>query len=170
MNLGPVARRAPAGVRLIGRHVVGAAEGRRGFTLVELAVVVMVVALLAALAMPNMQRAIFRARAAEAVGDLQVVRVAILNYLADNHTWPAEVGVGVIPPGLEDYLPEGYNMLKENYSLNYDNWTFTSNYSFIAVAVSVDDTIFGNYILDMLGTNAWTNGTYKFTWVVEWID
>ena len=41
---------------------------------------------------------------------------------------------------------------------------------FIAVTVEVYDTGFGNYVVDMLGPNAWTNNSFKFTWVIEWLD
>lgn len=130
----------------------------------------MIVAMLAAIAIPNLQSALMRARAVEAVGDLQVLRVAVFQYLGDNHQWPPDAGVGVVPAGLEDYLPEGWTMTRENYQLNYDNWTSVGEVDFIAVTVEVNDTDFGSYVVDMLGPNAWTNGSFKFTWVLEWLD
>lgn len=145
-------------------------RNQRGFTLVELVVVVLVIAILAAIAIPNMQGAIMRARAAGVVGDLQVLRVAVLQYVADNHQWPPDASVGVVPAGMADYLPEGWSMTKDNYELNYDNWTNVGQVDFIAVTVEVNDTDFGGYVLDMLGPNAWTNGSFKFTWVLEWLD
>jgi prepilin-type N-terminal cleavage/methylation domain-containing protein len=141
-----------------------------GFTLVELVIVVLVIAILAAIAVPNMQAALMRARATEAVGDLQVLRVAVFQYVADNHQWPPDASVGVVPAGMADYLPEGWSMTKERYELNYDNWTSVGEVDFIAVTVEVNDTDFGSYVLDMLGPNAWTNGSFKFTWVLEWLN
>ena len=61
-------------------------------------------------------------------------------------------------------------MTKERYQLNYDNWTNVGQVDFIAVTVEVNDTDFGSYVLDMLGPNAWTNGSFKFTWVLEWLN
>lgn len=40
---------------------------------------------------------------------------------------------------------------------------------FIAVTVEAD-TDFGGYVVDMLGPNAWSNGSFKFTWVIEWLQ
>jgi type II secretory pathway pseudopilin PulG len=136
---------------------------------VELVVVVLIIAILAAIAIPNMKGALMSARAAEAVGDLQVVRHAVFQYLGDNHTWPPDAGVGVVPDGMADYLPPGWSMVKENYEMNYDNWT-GKTVDFIAVTVEVADTDFGSYVVDMLGPNAWTNGSFKFTWVLEWLE
>ena len=96
-------------------------QNRLGFTLVELVVVVTVIGILASIGIPNMQAALMRARAAEAVGDLQVLRVAVFQYVGDNHVWPPDAGVGVVPVGLAEYLPDGWSMVKENYEMNYDN-------------------------------------------------
>lgn len=145
-------------------------RNRRGFTLVELVVVVMVIGILAAIAIPNTRNALMRARAAEAVGDLQVLRVAVFQYVGDKHQWPPDAGVGVVPAGMAEYLPDGWTMAKERYEMNYDNWSQGGSEDFIAVTVEVYDTNFGNYVVDMLGPNAWTNGTFKFTWVIEWLD
>lgn len=142
---------------------------RDGFTLVELMMVVLIISIIAAVAIPNVQNALMRARAAEAVGDLESLRVAVFNYQADNNLWPPDAEVGLVPSGLARYLPEGFSMVKERYELNYDNWTGLQ-VEFIAVTVEVADTSFGNYLLDMLGPNAWTNGSFKFTWVLEWLD
>ena len=132
--------------------------------------VVLVIAILAAIAIPNMKSVLMRARAAEAVGDLQVLRHAVFSYLGDNHQWPPDAGVGVVPAGMAAYLPEGWSMVKENYEMNYDNWASVGQVDFIAVTVEVADTDFGSYVVDMLGPNAWTNGSFKFTWVLEWLE
>jgi prepilin-type N-terminal cleavage/methylation domain-containing protein len=145
-------------------------RNRGGFTLIELVVVVMIIAILASIAIPNMRSALMRARAVEAVADLEVLRTAVFQYLGDNHTWPPDAGVGVVPPGMANYLPTGWTMVKERYELNYDNWSSGGSEDFIAVTVEVEDTDFGNYVVDMLGPNAWTNGSFKFTWVIEWLD
>lgn len=147
--------------------------GRRpanGFTLVELAIVVVIIGILASIGVPNMRAALMRAKAAEAVGDLQVLRVAVFSYVGDNHAWPPDASVGIVPTGMAEYLPMNWTMTKENYTLNYDNWADVGSENFIAVTVEVEDTEFGDYVVDMLGPNAWTNGSFKFTWVLEWLD
>jgi prepilin-type N-terminal cleavage/methylation domain-containing protein len=144
-------------------------SGRSGFTLVELVIVVMVIGLLAAIGIPNFQRAVLKARATEAVSELHVIRVAVMGYLADTNTWPAEVARGRIPSGLGDYLPDGFSFAPEAYTIDYDNWSGTSE-GFIGLAIITAEPELGAAMVDMLGSNAWTNGSDKFTWVIEWVE
>ena len=143
-------------------------KDRGGFTLVELAVVVMIVALLAAIAMPNLQRAIVKARATAAIAELQVIRVAVLNYLGDYHTYPPDRNRGVIPPRLDAYLPENFSFSTEYYVIDYDNWAPTQG--FIGLTIITADTIIGGAMIDILGDNTWSNGKEKFTWVIDWTE
>lgn len=145
------------------------AVGRRGFTLVELVVVVAVIAFLAAIAAPNLQRAIVKARAAEAVSDLQVVRVAVLNYHADLHTYPKDATRGKVPTGLANYLPQGFSLTQKYWTVDYDNWSAQAQ-GFVGLTVITKDKGVGQEMVRMLRPNAWTNGSDKFTWVVEWTN
>ena len=142
-------------------------RSRGGFTLAELMVVVAVVAFLTAIALPNLQRAIVKARAAEAVGDLQVVRVAVLNYHADHHTYPGDVNRGMIPSGLGEYLPNGFSLTQKYWTVDYDNWSRQAQ-GFVGLTVITTDKVVGQEMVRMLRPNAWTNGSDKFTWVIEW--
>lgn len=140
---------------------------RAGVTLAELVVVVAVIAFLAAIAAPNLQRAIVKARAAEAVSDLQVVRVAVLNYHADRSTYPKDVSRGRIPSGLAEYLPQGFSLTQKYWTVDYDNWSAASQ-GFVGLTVITKDKLVGDEMVRMLRPNAWTNGSDKFTWVIEW--
>jgi prepilin-type N-terminal cleavage/methylation domain-containing protein len=95
--------------------------GSGGFTLVELLVTVSIVGILAGLAIPNMRNMTFRARATSVAGDIEVLRVATLNYNGDAHGWPAEVPSGTVPPELTDYLPDGFSFQGNGYELDYEN-------------------------------------------------
>ena len=151
------------------RRMVGPAD-RRGFTLVELAVVALILSIIVALAMPNIKMALVKARAVDAVADLEVLRVAVLSYLADNHVWPPDASVGSMPAGLAPYLPDDYSFVKEDYTLNYDNWTTHSPYFIAVTAETGSDPVLGAAVVDLLGSNAWTNGSFKFTWIIEWLN
>ena len=143
--------------------------GRRGFTLVELAVVVAVIGFLASIAIPNFQRAVLKARATDAVSELHVIRIAVMNYVGDKHTWPADVGRGRIPTGLAEFLPSGFTFTPEGYVVDYDNWS-TKSQGFIGLTVITTDAQLGQAVVDILGPNSWTDGGTKFTWVIEWTD
>jgi type II secretory pathway pseudopilin PulG len=133
----------------------------------ELVVVVFIIALLAAIAQPNLHRALVKARATQAVQDLQVVRVAVLNYHANYHVYPPDVNRGQVPPGLGPYLPENWSLTQKYFTIDYDNWS-TKSEGFVGVTVITPDAEIGAEMVSMLGPNAWTDGSQKFTWVIEW--
>lgn len=62
-----------------------ASNKRRGFTLVELLVVVTIIGTLASIAMPSFQDALDRSRNANLSGNLNVVRTGLESYAADHN-------------------------------------------------------------------------------------
>lgn len=143
-------------------------KGRGGFTLAELLVVMAILSLLAGLAIPNLQRAVLKARAADAIGDLEVIRVAVLQYQADRHEWPPDRNRGQIPPGLEEYLPDGFSFVGDDYIMDYDNWS--RNRGFVGLTIITQEPALGDAMLSLLGDGTWTNGRDKFTWVLDWTE
>mgnify|MGYP000258126126 CR=1 FL=1 len=75
----------------------GCRELRRGFTLVEIMIVVVIIGLLAALAIPAFQRVQRASQNARVINDFRVFAQAFEIYNAENGTWPANVGPGVVP-------------------------------------------------------------------------
>ncbi len=138
----------------------------RGFTLVEVLLVAVIISLLAALAQPSLHKVLLRARAAEVVGDLNVVKVAVLAYEADQNAFPADRARGVIPPGLASYLPDGFSFVRPSYLLDYENWTGSGVLNIGLTFVTTDREL-GLAVLDLLGTNVWTDGGSKYTWVID---
>ncbi len=139
-------------------------EDRRGVTLIELLVVVLIVSVLAAIAQPQLAAVITRARAADAISDMRVVRVAVYNYQSDQQAWPSDVNRGIVPPGLDVYLPAGFDLVKEDYTLDYDYWGGSP--FLVGVTLITSDSILGRTALEMLASPKWSSGD-KYTWVIE---
>lgn len=95
-------RSAPAGMIAgspgLPRTSAGASGARRGFTLVEIMVVVAIISLLVAAAVPAMLH-VKRKSLATAVGnDLRVFAAAFDAYAHEAGNWPADTDPGVMPP------------------------------------------------------------------------
>ena len=93
-------------------------RGRRGFTLVELMLVVVIISILAGLAIPNYRVVVIRARAADVLGRIRVVELGVHSYLGENNAWPGESAVSVIPTGLDGFLPENFTFASEDFDLS----------------------------------------------------
>ena len=76
----------------------------RGFTLIELMVVVAVIAILAGIAMPQFMSAADKAKSAKEVADMQIIKNATQLYMIDRNV--------DTPPTVENLYKEGY--LTEN--------------------------------------------------------
>ena len=101
---------------------------------------------------------------ASIISDMEVLRVATYTYQSDQQSWPDDVARGIVPPGLEDYLPGGFDLEKDDYTLDYDNWggsPFT-----IGLSLITSDSILGLTTLEMLASPKWNSGD-KYTWVIE---
>jgi type II secretion system protein G len=74
---------------------------RRGFTLVELIAVIVVLAVLAGVAVPKYFDYSARAKVTATVADLRMFKNTIIQYSIDTGTFPAQANPGVTPTGLE---------------------------------------------------------------------
>ena len=89
------------------RSTASSATG--GFTLIELLIVVVIIGVLAAIAIPNFSKVVYRARAADILSDAHTVQLAYSQYLADGNARPRNSGWGTVPVDLAPYLPEGFS-------------------------------------------------------------
>ncbi len=144
--------------------ITRAMKDRKGVTLVEILIVMLIVSILAAIAQPRLSGVIVKAKAADAISDMQVVRVAAYSYQTDQQAWPADADRGIVPTGLASYLPNGFDLVKDDYTLDYDYWGGSP--FIVGVTLITSDSILGRTAMEMLASPKWNAGD-KYTWVIE---
>lgn len=136
----------------------------RGFSLIELMIVVTIISIVAAIAQPQLHSVLLKARAADAVANMNVVKVATLTYQGDLSAWPVEAAAGVIPAGLGEFLPEGFTFLMEEYTLDFD---YHGGIPFTAgISMVTDNSDLGLAVMDLLGKGV-TNTGNKYSWIID---
>jgi prepilin-type N-terminal cleavage/methylation domain-containing protein len=80
-------------------------ERPRGFTLLELSIVLAIMGIITAIALPAFQRMQRNSRFSVLNNDLRVFTGAFQHYYSANNRWPlVTTSVGTIPEGMQDYL------------------------------------------------------------------
>lgn len=100
---------------------------RAGFTLVEIMIVVVIIGLIAAMAIPAMQRVRASAQNSRFISDLRTFSQAFETYSMKNGTWPANGGTGVIPAGMSGELSDAAWTTQKNSVGGRWNWDFNSS-------------------------------------------
>ncbi|WP_263410042.1 type II secretion system protein [Terriglobus tenax] len=128
-------------------------SAERGFTLIELIIVMTIILLLMAMAIPAYQNSVKKAKEAVLKEDLQTMRQAIDSYTVDKEKGPQT---------LDDLVQAGYlkSMPIDPFTHNKDTWQTSSDGSYS----SVDQTDTGIQDVHSGSQEIGTDGSMYSTW------
>lgn len=92
---------------------------RGGFSLVELAIVAIFLGIMAAIAIPNLTRAIHRADAARIVAIQHSLALAVQTHIEDTGLIPRTGPWNTVPPDLVPYLPDNMTFSYKHVRFRY---------------------------------------------------
>ncbi len=119
-------------------------SNKKGFTLVEIMVVVTIIGLLASIAIPSFQQSRKSSIAAKTASDFKRFADQFNLYALEKGTWPDDGYPTTIPAGMEEYLADSVwqkvTPLGGHWDYDYSAFGFTSG-------VSIDSTTLGDEAL-----------------------
>ena len=114
---------------------------RAAFTLVEIMIVVVIIGLLAAMAIPHFQRVQQGSQNSRFVSDLRTFAQAFETYGLKNGGWPPNAGTGVVPTGMSGELKDAAwttakNSVGGRWNWDLNNFGITASISCTNVTAS----------------------------------
>jgi general secretion pathway protein G len=126
---------------------------QKGFTLIELLIVVAIIGIIAAIAIPNLLNAINRGRQKRTMADIRSIATSVEAYSVDNNSYPRIPGTsGGVRADLQSYLEPTYIRRIPG----ADGWN--ANYFWIGIATGNEYTIWSGARDKNSGAIQWTGG------------
>lgn len=98
-------------------------QDKRGFTLIELIMVMTLVGILSAIALPRLSDATNKAHATHVISDFATIQLAGIQYYTETSgDLPATAPVGVAPPELDYLLPDGFEFSYLSVTYRWRRW------------------------------------------------
>ena len=135
-------------------------RNRKGFTLIELLIVVAIIGIIVAIAIPNLLNAIQRAKQKRSMADLRAIGTAAETYAVDFNRYPAAAGYA-LPSGCgtpTNTIGAGNFMnavqptyiklvpLKDGWNSWFRYDTFNNNQDYVALSAGKDGSVEASFI------------------------
>jgi general secretion pathway protein G len=122
-------------------------RGHQGFTLIELLIVVAIIGIIAAIAVPNLLAAIQRAKINRTAADMSAIKTALGSYLVDQGFYPLQPTLATFTDTL---LPTKYfeGSMKDGWGRSFRYRTDNTGNNYVLASGGKDGTFSGGYSSD----------------------
>lgn len=151
---------------------------RKGFTLIELMIVILILGILASIALPKYIAVTKKAEAARVISDFRVILAASQLCIAETGEYPPDYYPGGVPVQLIPYLADDFSFdLRPSMDVRYDweNWVVDGRPKhphtgiMYGLSVTTSDMALVNAISDLYGNGFQYSLNSNYTFVIQYI-